>query len=163
MKAEEWQQVNELFHAALEREPGERAAFLVHACAGDEDLRREVESLLASHDPSDNFIESLAPDLAAGLLAERHARLAAGQSIGHYKVMALLGAGGMGEVYLTEDTRLGRRVALKLLPAQFTTEPDRLHRFEREARAASALNHPNIITIHEVGQIEGTHFIITEF
>ncbi|HET8675204.1 MAG TPA: serine/threonine-protein kinase [Blastocatellia bacterium] len=163
MKADEWQRVNDLFHAALEREPGERAAFLVHACAGDEDLRREVESLLASHDPSDNFIESLAPELAAGLLAESQARLAAGQSIGHYKVMALLGAGGMGEVYLAEDTRLGRRVALKLLPAQLTTEPDRLPRFEREARAASSLNHPNIITIHEVGQIEGTHFIITEF
>jgi len=77
--------------------------------------------------------------------------------------VALLGAGGMGEVYLTEDTRLGRRVALKLLPAQFTTEPDRLHRFEREARAASSLNHPNIITIHEVGQLEGEPFIITEF
>jgi serine/threonine protein kinase/Tol biopolymer transport system component len=163
MKADEWQQMNDLFHAALEREPGERAAFLAQACAGDEGLRLEVESLLASHDPSDNFIESLAPDLAAGLLAEGQARLATGQSVGNYRVMALLGVGGMGEVYLTEDTRLGRRVALKLLPAQFTTEPDRLHRFEREARAASSLNHPNIITIHEVGQLEGEPFIITEF
>jgi eukaryotic-like serine/threonine-protein kinase len=163
MKADEWQRINDLFHAALEREPGERAAFLADACAGDEGLRLEVESLLASHDPSDNFIESLAPDLAAGLLAESHARLATGQSIGNYRVMALLGAGGMGEVYLTEDTRLGRRVALKLLPEQFTREPDRLHRFEREARAASSLNHPNIITIHEVGQVEGAPFIITEF
>lgn len=163
MKADEWQQINDLFHAALEREPGARAAFLAQDCAGDEGLRLEVESLLASHDPSDNFIESLAPDLAAGLLAESHARLATGQSVGNYRVMALLGAGGMGEVYLTEDTRLGRRVALKLLPAQFTTEPDRLHRFEREARAASSLNHPNIITIHEVGQVEGQPFIITEF
>ena len=116
MKADEWQRINDLFHTALEREPGERAAFLVHACAGDEGLRREVESLLASHDPSDSFIESLAPDLAAGLLAESHARLATGQSVGNYRVMALLGVGGMGEVYLTEDTRLGRRVALKLLP-----------------------------------------------
>ena len=163
MKADEWQRINDLFHAALDREPGERAAFLADACAGDEGLRREVESLLASHDPSDNFIESLAPDLAAGLLAESQARLATGQSVGNYTVMALLGAGGMGEVYLTEDTRLGRRVALKLLPEQFTTEPDRLHRFEREARAASSLNHPNIITIHEVGQVEGQPFIITEF
>lgn len=163
MRADEWQRINDLFHAALERVPGERAAFLAHACAGDDGLRLEVESLLASHDPSDNFIESLAPDLAAGLLAESHARLATGQSVGNYRVMALLGAGGMGEVYLTEDTRLGRRVALKLLPAQFTTEPDRLHRFEREARAASSLNHPNIITIHEVGQLEGEPFIITEF
>jgi eukaryotic-like serine/threonine-protein kinase len=163
MKADNWQQINDLFHAALDQEPGERAAFIADACAGDEGLRSEVESLLASHDPSDNFIESLAPDLAAGLLAESHARLATGQSVGNYRVMALLGAGGMGEVYLTEDTRLGRRVALKLLPEQFTTEPDRLHRFEREARAASTLNHPNIITIHEVGQVEGEPFIITEF
>ena len=163
MRADEWQRINDLFHAALERDPGERAAFLAQACAADEGLRLEVESLLASHDPSDSFIESLAPDLAAGLLAESHARLATGQSVGNYRVMALLGAGGMGEVYLTEDTRLGRRVALKLLPAQFTTEPDRLHRFEREARAASSLNHPNIITIHEVGQLEGEPFIITEF
>jgi serine/threonine protein kinase/Tfp pilus assembly protein PilF len=163
MKADEWQQINDLFHAALEREPDERAAFLAHACAGDEGLRLEVESLLASHDPSDSFIASLAPDLAAGLLAEGQARLATGQSVGNYRVMALLGTGGMGEVYLTEDTRLGRRVALKLLPVQFTREPDRLHRFEREARAASSLNHPNIITIHEVGQVEGQPFIITEF
>jgi serine/threonine protein kinase len=163
MKADEWQQINDLFHAALEREPDKRAAFLADACAGDEGLRLEVESLLASHDPSDSFVASLAPDLAAGLLAEGQARLATGQSVGNYRVMALLGAGGMGEVYLTEDTRLGRRVALKLLPAQFTTEPDRLRRFEREARAASSLNHPNIITIHEVGQVEGQPFIITEF
>jgi eukaryotic-like serine/threonine-protein kinase len=163
MKADEWQRISNLFHAALEREPDERAAFLAHACAGDERLRREVESLITSHDPSDNFMESLAPDLAAGLLAESQGRLVVGESIGHYKVMALLGAGGMGEVYLTEDTRLGRRVALKLLPAQFTKEPDRLHRFEREARAASALNHPNIITIHEVGEVEDAPFIITEF
>ena len=163
MTSDNWQQINDLFHDALEREPDARAAFLAQACAADEGLRSEVESLLASHDPSDNFIKSLAPDLAAGLLAESQARLATGQSVGNYRVMALLGAGGMGEVYLTEDTRLGRRVALKLLPAQFTTEPDRLRRFEREARAASSLNHPNIITIHEVGQVEDAPFIITEF
>ena len=136
MRADEWQRINDLFHAALEREPGARATFLADACAGDEALRLEVESLLASHEPSDNFIESLAPDLAAGLLAESNARLETGQSVGNYRVMALLGTGGMGEVYLTEDMRLGRRVALKLLPEQFTRDPDRLHRFESEARAA---------------------------
>ena len=90
MKPEQWQQINTLFHAALEREPDERAAFLAHACLGDERLRREVESLIASHEPSDSFIDSLAPDLAAGLLAETQARLAVGLSIGHYKVLALL-------------------------------------------------------------------------
>ena len=163
IKAEQWQRINDLFHSALEREPGERAAFLARACAGDQSLRSEIESLLASHDPSDDFIESLAPDLAAGLLAENYSRLATGQSVGNYRVIDLLGAGGMGEVYLTEDIRLGRRVALKLLPAQFAKEPERLHRFEREARAASSLNHPNIITIHEVGQVEDAPFIITEF
>lgn len=163
MNAEQWQKINSLFHAALEREPGARAAFLAQSCAGDERLRREVESLIASHEPSDSFIESLAPDLAAGLLAEHQARLTVGQSVGHYKVITLLGTGGMGEVYLAQDTKLGRRVALKLLPARFTAKSDRLHRFEREARAASALNHPNIITIHEVGQVSDTKFIVTEF
>ena len=163
MKADEWQRTNDLFHASLEREPGARAAFLAQACAGDEGLRREVESLLASHDPSDKFIESLAPGLAAGLLAESQARLVVGQSVGHYKVVALLGAGGMGEVYLAQDTRLHRRVALKLLPASFSQDQDQVSRFQREAHVVSALNHPNIITIYEIGETEGLRFIVTEF
>src|SRR5262249_8336642 len=135
MNAEQWQQINSLFHAALERDPAQRPAFLAQACAGDELMRREVESLIASHEQSDSFIASLASDLAAGLLAESQASLVAGQSIGHYEIVALLGTGGMGEVYLAQDTRLGRRVALKLLPAQFTKDLERLHRFEGEARA----------------------------
>jgi len=163
MRADNWQQINDLFHAALEREPGDRAAFLAHDCAGNDGLRLEVESLLASHDPSDNFIESLAPDLAAGLLAESQARLVVGQSVGHYVVMALLGSGGMGEVYLAQDTRLHRRVALKLLPASFSQDRDQLLRFQREAHVVSALNHPNIITIYEIGETEGLRFIVTEF
>src|SRR5438876_534136 len=89
--------------------------------------------------------------------------LAANSQLSHYRILSPLGAGGMGEVYLAEDTRLGRKVALKLLPAQFTQDPDRVRRFEQEARAASALNHPNIITIHEIGEAEGTHYIATEF
>jgi hypothetical protein len=112
IKVEQWERINEMFHQALELEASERAGFLAEACEGDDLLRREVETLLASYDPSDDFICSLAPDLAAGLLAESQARLEAGQVIGHYKVMGLLGAGGMGEVYLTEDTRLGRRAQL---------------------------------------------------
>jgi eukaryotic-like serine/threonine-protein kinase len=158
-----WEQTDNLFHAALERESAERAAFVAEACGGDETLREEVESLLASHHQAASFIEAPAADLAADLMAENQTRLVAGRGVGHYKVMSLLGRGGMGEVHLAQDTRLGRRVALKLLPAQFIEDEDRLHRFEREARAASSLNHPNIITIHEVGQADGVHFIVTEF
>jgi eukaryotic-like serine/threonine-protein kinase len=158
-----WQQVDQLFHSALEREPSERSAFLAEACAGDRVLRDEVESLLASHEQAGSFIEAPAADVAAELFADNKTALAAGRTLGPYKIVALLGAGGMGEVYLAQDTRLGRKIALKLLPARFTKDEDRLHRFEREARAASGLNHPNIVTIHEIGRVDGAHFIITEF
>jgi len=160
--AAQWQQVNQLLDAVLGREPGERAAFLAEACAGDEALRHEVESLLAAHEQAGSFLE--APPLeAAELLAENRSRSMVGRNFGHYQILSLLGAGGMGEVYLTQDLKLGRRVALKLLPAQFTKDEDRVRRFEQEARAASALNHPNIITIYEIGEVDGTHFIVTEF
>src|SRR5213593_3891756 len=96
------------------------------------------------------------------MLAEDKSLPLVGKQIGHYQVLSLLGAGGMGEVYLAEDTRLRRRVALKLLPSEFTHDPERIRRFEREARAASALNHPNIVTIYEVGQSDGVYFIATE-
>src|SRR5438105_14721435 len=89
--------------------------------------------------------------------------LAAGKQLGPYEILSPLGKGGMGEVYLARDTRLKRRVALKLLPTQFTADADRVRRFEQEAEAASALNHPNIITIYEIGEVDGTHFIATEF
>ncbi|MFL6209565.1 MAG: protein kinase domain-containing protein [Pyrinomonadaceae bacterium] len=163
MTPEHWQQIEELFHAALARKPDERADFLARACAGDEALRSEVESLLRSHALGESFIEESAADVAAEMLAGGQAKLAAGRRIGHYEIKRLLGAGGMGEVYLAEDMRLGRPVALKLLPAQFTAEQDRVRRFEQEARAASALNHPNIVTIHEIGQTDSARFIATEF
>jgi serine/threonine-protein kinase len=163
MDHERWQQVDQLFHSALEREAGERAAFLAQACTGDEALRREVESLVESHEQPDSFIESPAADLAAELLAGTGEVLAAGEAVGPYKIVSLLGEGGMGEVYLAQDERLGRQVALKLLPAQFTLDADRVRRFEQEARAASALNHPNIVTIHEIGNSNSQHFITTEF
>src|SRR2546430_17636504 len=100
---------------------------------------------------------------AAKMLVEDESLSLVGKELGHYHVLSLLGAGGMGEDYLAEDARLKRKVALKLLPAELTANRDRLRRFEQEAQAASALNHPNIITIHEIGQVEGLNFIITEF
>ncbi|MDQ3256629.1 MAG: serine/threonine-protein kinase [Acidobacteriota bacterium] len=163
MTPERWQQINELFHSALDHERGQRAAFLAEACAGDESLRVEVESLVASHEQAESFIERDASDVAAELLASGQNRLVAGQKLGHYIITALLGAGGMGEVYLAEDLLLGRRIALKLLPAQFTVDGERVRRFEQEARTASALNHPNIVTIHEIGRADSAHFIATEF
>jgi Tol biopolymer transport system component/serine/threonine protein kinase len=164
MTPERWRQVKNLFHSALERESNHRALFLDEACAGDVLLRREVESLIASHEQTGSFIDSPAYELGAELLTEDHAELVVGQRIAHYEILALLGAGGMGEVYLAHDTRLGREIALKLLPAQFTTNKDRLRRFQQEARVASALNHPNICMIHEVGETEDDrHYIAMEY
>src|SRR5215213_1535416 len=160
---ERWEQIDQLFHSALEREAGERAAFLAQACKGDESLRQEVESLIGSHEESESFIETPAGDIAAELLSGRAARLIAGQYVGRYRIVSLLGAGGMGEVYLAHDLRLRRQVALKRLPAQFTLDADRVHRFKQEARTVSALNHPNIVTIHEIGRSNSSHFITTEF
>src|SRR5437016_300884 len=163
MTPERWKQIDQLFHAALQREPGQRSAFIAESCAGDETLQKEIEDLLASHEESDSFIETPASDVAAELLAEGQAGLVVGQAIGPYTVLDLIGAGGMGQVYLGTDTRLGQRVALKILPKQFTINPERVRRFEQEARAASALNHPNIVTIHEIGRFNSTQFIVTEF
>src|SRR5947209_2032781 len=158
-----WQQIDQLFHSALGQEPNRRAAFLVRECAGDESLRSEVEALISSHEQAESFIETPASDLAAELLAKGQTGLTAGQAVGPYRVVSVLGVGGMGEVYLAQDTRLGRQVALKLLPPQFTMNADRVRRFEQEARAVSTLNHPNIVTIHEIGRDDGSQFIVTEF
>jgi serine/threonine protein kinase/Tol biopolymer transport system component len=163
MQPERWRQIDQLFHLALEREPGQRAVFLEQACSGDESLRSEIEALISSHQQADSFIETPASDLAAELLAKGKAGLVIGQLVGHYEIVSVLGAGGMGEVYLAYDSRLGRQVALKLLPAQFTVNAERVRRFEQEARAVSALNHPNIVTIHEIGRDCDIQFIVTEF
>ena len=161
MTPERYELVGKLYHASLKLAADKRAAFLEEACAGDEELRREVESLIASHEQASNFIATPALAVAAGLLAPRESLV--GQTVAHYRVLSLLGEGGMGEVYLAEDTRLGRRVALKLLSAAFTHDEDRMRRFMQEARAASALNHPNILTVHEIGRVDGVDFIATEF
>src|SRR5438132_636531 len=163
MSPEHWQQIDRIFHAVLQRDPSQRSAFIAESCAGDPALQKEIEDLLASHEESDSFIETPASDVAAELLAEGQAGLVVGQAIGPYTVLDLIGAGGMGQVYLGTDTRLGRRVALKILPKKFTINPERVRRFEQEARAASALNHPNIVTIHEIGRFNSTQFIVTEF
>ena len=167
MKSESWEQVKQIYDSALKVEVSQRAAYLDHACGGDAALRREVESLLAYEIQAESFIEAPALAVAACLLAQGRAHSPVGQSIGPYQVLSLLGAGGMGEVYLAEDSRLGRKVALKMLPARYTQDGGRLRRFAREARAASALNHPNIITIHEIGEASTesgtTQYIVTEY
>src|SRR5215470_12778516 len=160
---ERWGRIERLWNAALEREQSERAAFLAEACEGDEELRREVESLLRFDLRAEHFIESPALEVAARAQAEAQEVTLIGRMIGHYRILSLLGEGGMSQVYLALDTSLERRVALKLLPGQFTRDADRLRRFIQEAKAASALNHPNIITIHEIGESESVHFVATEY
>ena len=162
MTPEHWQKVKEIFQSALERAPGERSDLLASACGGDESLRKEVESLIASHEKDGSFIDAPAYEVAAKLLVNG-GDLKPGQKIGHYKVLSTLGKGGMGEVYLAQDTKLSRKVALKVWPGAFTQDRERLRRFEQEARAASALNHPNILTIFEIGGADGRHYITTEF
>ena len=162
MTPERWQQVKRLLESALERGPAERAALLDDACKDDPALRGEVESLIASHEQAESFFDSPAFEIAAGLMAGDKATLV-GRRIGHYKFLSQIGQGGMGEVYLAHDSRLNRRVALKLLPAYFTKDEQHVRRFEQEARAASTLNHPNILVIFEIGQVEDVHFIATEF
>src|SRR5688572_12668304 len=166
MTPDRWQQIKELFHAALEREPAERSAFLARACADDEELRKEVEVLLAANEQAGSFIEKPALEVEARSLAnesDSKAESMVGKTIGRYRIISPLGSGGMGEVYLAQDTVLSRQIALKLLPEYFARDRDRLRRFQQEARAASALNHPNILTIHEVGEADGIQFIATEF
>lgn len=163
MTPERYQQVDQIFQAALELNPQQRPAFLDEACSGDGTLRSEVESLLTSDSGGLSFIDEPTFDMAARLLASDEPELSAGTRIDRYEILSLLGRGGMGEVYLAHDEKLNRKIALKLLPSDFTTNQERLHRFQQEARAASALNHPNIITIHEIGEIENQNFIATEF
>ncbi|HEV7745891.1 MAG TPA: protein kinase [Pyrinomonadaceae bacterium] len=160
---EHWQEIKRVFNAALDQKPEARPIFLDEACAGNSELRSEVDSLLSSYERTGEFIDAPAYEVAAGLILEKESVLTPTGNLGSYRILSTLGRGGMGEVLLAEDSRLGRKVALKLLPSSFTNDPDRLARFEREARAASALNHPNILTIYEVGSFDGRQFIASEY
>ena len=169
MQPDRWKRVEDLYHSALTREEDERQQFLADACKEDAELREEVESLLGADRKAASFIESPALQVAAQLLTpeeiERNSptSLTPGMTISHYRILNKIGAGGMGEVYRAHDPRLGRDVAIKILPKASVTDPDRLKRFELEARSTAALNHPNIVAIYDVGTWEyGTPYVVTE-
>jgi serine/threonine protein kinase/Tol biopolymer transport system component len=159
MTSDKRSRVEEVLSAALDRHPNERVAFLERACGGDAELRREVESLLGWA-VNDGLMSTAQ---VAALVEDTEHALNAGERLGNYEVLRRIGAGGMGEVYLARDTRLGRQVALKLLPAAAVLHYDRVRRFMQEAQVVSALNHPNILTIHEVAQSGTMHYIVTEY
>jgi Tol biopolymer transport system component/serine/threonine protein kinase len=163
MTPERYKQIKSIFQSAVDLPRPEQAIFLDKACTGDEGLRREVEDLLSSHGRVKDSIEVIASEVAATMLAEPQSGSLIGQQIGAYQILDQIGRGGMGEVYLAQDARLGRKVALKLLPSQFVGDRRRVLRFEQEARAVSRLNHPNIVTIFDAGQVEDIYFIATEY
>jgi len=158
---DDWTTVKRIHQSALDKDPSERAAFVDESCGGDETLRREVYSLLTYGADAESFLERPAVDIAP-VPSESHQTTLVGRTVSHYQVLSLLGAGGMGEVYLARDSRLDRTVALKILPGELAQDPERMQRFAIEAKAASALNHPNVATIYDVGEIDGIHFIVME-
>ena len=163
MEPGRWARITDIYHATIARPREERASFIGQECHGDESLRKQVEAMVKSHERSGDFIESPAFAIAPELLIDEQMFDLIGQSIGHYQIESLLGVGGMGEVYLARDERLGRKAALKLLPDSLTADEAQLSRFKTEARSASALNHPNILTVYEIGTEGNRQFIATEF
>ena len=156
-----WTTVKRIHQSALDVEPSGRAAFVDELCGGDA-LRREVYSLLRYATDAESFLERPAADIMTAPSSEPHETTLVGRTVSHYQVLSLLGAGGMGEVYLACDSRLDRTVALKILPGELAADPERMQRFAREAKAASALNHPNVATIYDVGESDGIRFIVME-
>src|SRR3954453_2729028 len=158
-----WKRIKEIFQSAQELAPDERSDFLDEACGDDLSIREEVEALLTADASNDDFLSAPAYEFAADILAEEESEFAGGQKIGRYEILCPLGSGGMGQIYLADDTELPRKIALKLFSPQFANDPRRVQRFEQEARAASSLNHPNICVIHEIGKTDGgRHFIAME-
>ncbi|MBL8207051.1 MAG: serine/threonine protein kinase, partial [Blastocatellia bacterium] len=166
MTPERYQRIGQLFNEVVALAPDQRSAYLEQICSaegeGEVELRAEVEKLLAHQVETEEFLARPAINVAAELLAEHPSTSPLNKNISHYQVLSLLGAGGMGAVYLAEDLRLRRKVALKVLPTAIAEDVGRLRRFEREAHAVSALNHPNILTVHEFGVENGVHFLVTE-
>ena len=163
MHPERWRQIDTIFKSALEVPTGERQEFVARACGGDEELRREVESLIA-YDRS-GFLDEPPAEEAARVLAaaSERARSLAGQTVGPYRILSRLGAGGMGEVHLAVHERNGRKVALKLLPPHLTPDEQHVRRFRQEARAVLRLNHPNIVTVYDIEQLGDASVIASEF
>ena len=157
-----FQTIEQIYRAALNQEPNQLSVFLDSACKDDAALRHKVEALLSARQQADGFIESPAVSLAAKLIQNGHGQSLVGYTIGHYKISESIGAGGMGEVYLATDTVAGRRAALKILPLRFTGDAERLKRFEQEARAVVGLNHPNVVTVYEIGEENSIHYIASE-
>ena len=163
MDPERWKKIERLCNAALEREEGGREAFLKEACEGDDGLFDEVNSLLRHQRKAEGFIETPAFELEAQRIAEDRISSIVGQKIGSYKILSPLGRGGMGEVYLAEDTSLERKVAIKFLPEYLENDETAQTRFIREAKSAAAIDHPYICKIHEVGEVGNRHYIVMEY
>src|SRR5215831_5318123 len=162
MTPERYREVGRIFRAATEVPSDRRDAFLATACGNDKALRQEVESLLNHDSQRKGWIDARALDVAAQALATTSSKTWIGRQVHHYQVLSLLGKGGMGEVYRARDKRLERDVALKALPTAYSTDAERLRRFEQEARATGRLNHPNILTVYDVGVIDSAPYIVTE-
>ncbi|HEU4478092.1 MAG TPA: protein kinase, partial [Pyrinomonadaceae bacterium] len=159
-----WPRIKEIFHSALDHAPAERSVFLNQVCGNDAALREEVETLLIADAETENFLTQPAYEFAAGMLADEPSEFSAGQEVGQYEIECFLSSGGMGQIYEAHDTKLGRKIALKFISPEYAKDPHRVQRFEQEARAASALNHPNVCVIHDVGVTDhGRHFIAMEF
>ena len=163
MTPERWRRIEELYYLALQRDASQRVAFVKQACDGDEEMEREIESLLAHEEPAKQFMEAPGIAVLARAMADDCKSSTVGRQFGSYQLISLLGIGGMGEVYKAQDVRIGRLVALKILPQEVATDPERKRRLLQEAKAVSALNHPHVVTLHDVGSADGIDFLVMEY